>query len=219
MAAILASLPPAVITGLVLAGGRAERMGGTDKGLIPYLKKPLIETALARLKGQVSTVLINANRNRTNYENYGYPVIADDNATESMPSYFGPLAGFMSGLQHCQTEYLLTVPCDSPLFPLDLGSRLSTELLRGQFDLVYARTVDSTGHRWNQAVFCLLKKTVRLSLEQFFAMGERKIDRWFENVNSGSVLFENEQCFANANTPAELASLEALAYLEAKTKS
>ncbi|NBV02241.1 MAG: hypothetical protein EBS14_03460, partial [Burkholderiaceae bacterium] len=62
-------------------------------------------------------------------------------------------------------------------------------------------------------------KTVRLSLEQFLARGERKIDRWFENVNSGSFLFENEQCFANANTPAELASLEALAYLEAKTKS
>ena len=64
-----------------------------------------------------------------------------------------------------------------------------------------------------------MKKTVRLSLEQFLASGERKIDRWFEKVNSSAVLFENEQCFANANTPAELASLEALAYLEAQNKS
>lgn len=219
MTAILASLPPAAITGLVLAGGRAERMGGIDKGLIPYLKKPLIETALARLQGQVSTILINANRNRNNYENYRYPVIADDNTINSMPSYFGPLAGFMVGLQHCQTEYLLTVPCDSPLFPLDLGSRLSAELLRGQFDLVFARSVDSSGQRWNQAVFCLMKKTVQSSLAQFLASGERKIDRWFENVNSSAVLFENELSFANANTPAELASLEILVQLEAQDKS
>lgn len=218
MAAIIASLPPLVITGLVLAGGRAERMGGSDKGLIPYLEKPLIETALTRLQDQVSTILINANRNHMRYASYGYPVIADDSAVESAPSYFGPLAGFMAGLRHCQTEYLLTVPCDSPLFPLDLGARLSAELLRGPFDLVYACSIDNTGHQWNQAVFCLMKKTVQLSLSEFLASGARKIDRWFENVNSSAVLFENEQAFANANTPAELASLETLAHLEKQNK-
>ncbi|MBJ7503116.1 MAG: molybdenum cofactor guanylyltransferase [Polynucleobacter sp.] len=227
MSTVAPSLPATVISGLILAGGRAERMGGIDKGLIPYLNRPLIETALARLQGQVSQLMINANRNRSNYEGYGYPVIADDhlvkatkpsaanNAAASQPAYFGPLAGFSIGLQHCETEYLLTVPCDSPLFPLDLGARLSTELLRGQYDLVYARSVDSSGQVWNQAVFCLMKKNLRASLEQFLASGARKIDRWFKLVNSSSVLFENDLAFANANTPEELAHLEALAQLVA----
>lgn len=51
------------ITGLILAGGRAQRMGGIDKGLIPFHGKPLIESAITRLKPQVKTILINANRN------------------------------------------------------------------------------------------------------------------------------------------------------------
>jgi molybdopterin-guanine dinucleotide biosynthesis protein A len=227
MSAVAPSLPATALSGLILAGGRAERMGGIDKGLVPYLNRPLIETALARLQGQVSQLMINANRNRSNYESYGYPVLADDHlikaskpsttidSVTSQPAYFGPLAGFSIGLKHCQTEYLLTVPCDSPLFPLDLGARLSAELLRGQFDLVYARSADSTGQVWNQAVFCLMKKNLRVSLEQFLASGARKIDRWFELVNSSFVLFDNELAFANANTPEELAHLEALAQLVA----
>lgn len=108
------------ITGLILAGGRAQRMGGIDKGLIPFLGQPLIASSISRLQKQVGSILINANRNITKYAAYGYPVILDET-----PDFSGPLAGFSVGLQACKTPYLLTSPCDSPLLPLDLGLKLA----------------------------------------------------------------------------------------------
>ncbi|MEI8077836.1 MAG: molybdenum cofactor guanylyltransferase, partial [Betaproteobacteria bacterium] len=103
------------ITGLILAGGRAQRMGGIDKGLIPFHGKALIESAIQALKSQVGQILINANRNITKYSIYGYPVIVDE-----APDFSGPLAGFSAGLKVCKTPYLVTSPCDSPLMPPDL---------------------------------------------------------------------------------------------------
>ena len=116
------------ITGLILAGGRAQRMGGIDKGLIPFHNKALIESAIARLSSQVGSILINANRNVTKYASYGYPVIPDET-----PDFSGPLAGFSAGLKTCNTPYLLTSPCDSPLLPIDLGIKLAAEMERGDF--------------------------------------------------------------------------------------
>ncbi len=98
------------ITGLILAGGRAQRMGGIDKGLIPFHGQPLIESTIARLKPQTQTILINANRTITKYAAYGYPVIMDE-----APDFSGPLAGFSVGLKTCKTPYLLT-PLATPLY-------------------------------------------------------------------------------------------------------
>jgi molybdopterin-guanine dinucleotide biosynthesis protein A len=112
------------ITGLILAGGRAQRMGGIDKGLISFHDKHLIESTIARLQNQVGSIIINANRNITKYATYGHPVIMDET-----PDFSGPLAGFLVGLKICKTPLLLTSPCDSPLLPIDLAShRLSIGL-------------------------------------------------------------------------------------------
>ena len=109
------------ITGLILAGGRGSRMGGVDKGLQNHLGMPLAMHALLRLGPQVGEIMINANRNLGAYEAMGVPVWPD-----TLPDYAGPLAGFLAGLEHCETPYLVTVPCDSPLFPDDLVQRLAT---------------------------------------------------------------------------------------------
>ncbi len=103
------------ITGLILAGGRGRRMGGIDKGLQAHRGVPLALHALLRLAPQVGHVMINANRNLAAYESMGVPVWTDD-----LPDFAGPLAGFLTGLERCETPYLATVPCDSPLFPQDL---------------------------------------------------------------------------------------------------
>lgn len=192
------------ITGLILAGGRAQRMGGIDKGLIPFHQKPLIESTITRLKPQVSTMLINANRNITKYATYGYPVIMDET-----PDFSGPLAGFSVGLKACKTPYLLTSPCDSPLLPLDLAVRLATELERGDFQLVYASSKESDGKVWAQPVFCLMRADLKDSLGSFLQKGDLKIDRWFKELKSSTVVFDDTQAFANVNTPEELKSLEA----------
>jgi molybdopterin-guanine dinucleotide biosynthesis protein A len=196
-------ISPEQITGLLLAGGRAQRMGGIDKGLIPFLGKPLIESAIHRLRSQVGPILINANRNITQYATYGYPVIMDE-----IPDFSGPLAGFAAGLKECKTPYLLTAPCDSPLLPTDLGIKLAAEMTRGDFQLVYASSKEVNDKVWAQPVFCLMRVNLQASLETFLQKGDLKIDRWFKELNSGTVVFEDAQVFANVNTPEELKRLE-----------
>jgi molybdopterin-guanine dinucleotide biosynthesis protein A len=191
------------ITGLILAGGRAQRMGGIDKGLIPFLEKPLIASAIGRLQNQVGPILINANRNITQYATYGYPVILDET-----PDFSGPLAGFSAGLKACKTPYMLTSPCDSPLLPLDLASQLVNEMERGNFQLVYASSQEADGKVWAQPVFCLIRTDLLGSLERFLQKGDLKIDRWFKELRSGTVIFNDANAFANVNTPEELQNLE-----------
>jgi molybdopterin-guanine dinucleotide biosynthesis protein A len=191
------------ITGLILAGGRAQRMGGIDKGLVSFMGKPLIEHAIARLSPQVATILINANRNHDRYAQYGHTVIADQH-----PDFAGPLAGFAVGLEYCETEYLLSVPCDSPVFPLDLSEQLMEAMINTKSDLVYASSKDAPGRVWAQPVFCLMRRSVQQSLQDFLNQEGRKIDRWFATLRSSTVVFENEAAFANTNTPEELQALE-----------
>ena len=196
-------ISPDQITGLILAGGRAQRMGGIDKGLIPFHGKPLIESSLARLKNQVASILINANRNITKYASYGYPIIMDET-----PDFSGPLAGFAAGLKECKTPYLLTTPCDSPLLPTDLGTKLAAEMERGDFQLVYASSKEADGKVWAQPVFCLLRTDLKAPLESYLQKGDLKIDHWFKELRSSTVVFDDAQAFANVNTPEELKLLE-----------
>jgi len=196
-------ISPDQMTGLILAGGRAQRMGGIDKGLIPFHGKPLIESSIARLKNQVGSILINANRNITKYASYGYPIIMDET-----PDFSGPLAGFTAGLKTCQTPYLLTTPCDSPLLPTDLGTKLAAEMERGDFQLVYASSKEADGKVWAQPVFCLMRADLQEPLEVYLQKGDLKIDRWFKELRSSTVVFNDAQSFANVNTPDELKLLE-----------
>ena len=191
------------ITGLILAGGRAQRMGGIDKGLIPFHGKPLIESAITRLQHQVSSIIINANRNITKYAAYGYPVMMDET-----PDFSGPLAGFLAGLKVCQTPFLLASPCDSPLLPIDLASQLVKEMVAGDYQLVYASCKEADGKIWAQPVFCLMQANLQASLESFLHKGDLKIDRWFKELRSSTVVFDDAQAFANVNTPEELKNLE-----------
>ena len=191
------------ITGLILAGGRAQRMGGIDKGLIPFHGKPLIESAIAKLKPQVQTIVINANRNITKYATHGYSVIMDET-----PDFSGPLAGFSVGLKVCKTPYLLTTPCDSPLLPNNLAELLAAEMERGEFQLVYASSKEVDSKVWAQPVFCLMRSNLQDSLDQFLQKGDLKIDRWFKELHTSTVIFDDPLVFANVNTPEELKKLE-----------
>jgi molybdopterin-guanine dinucleotide biosynthesis protein A len=190
------------ITGLVLAGGRGARMGGIDKGLQNHHGMPLALNALLRIGPQVGEVMINANRNIGAYESMGAPVWPD-----SIPDYAGPLAGFLVGLERCETEYLVTVPCDTPRFPEDLVRRLADALAAEGAEIAMAATRED-GRVQTHPVFCLMHASLLESLVRFTAGGQRKIDRWTAQHRTVEVLFEAAEAFANANTPAELQALE-----------
>ena len=190
------------ITGLILAGGRGSRMGGVDKGLQNHQGIPLAMHALLRLGPQVGHLMINANRNLGAYEAMGVPVWPD-----ALPDYPGPLAGFLTGLERCETPYLVTVPCDSPLFPLDLVARLLAALERDAAEIAMPVTVEH-GIRQPQPVFCLMKASLMESLVRFTQDGQRKIDRWTARHRCAEVLFDDAPAFFNANTLLELQQLQ-----------
>jgi molybdenum cofactor guanylyltransferase len=190
------------ITGLILAGGRGSRMGGVDKGLQKHAGVPLAMHALMRLAPQVGTVMINANRNLGAYESFGAPVWPDP-----LPDYAGPLSGFLAGLEHCETPWLATVPCDSPLFPLDLVQRLAAAAHEHDAEIAMAATRES-GVLQVQPVFCLLKIALLESLVRFTQGGQRKIDKWTAQHRCVEVEFEDAHAFANANTMDELQQLQ-----------
>ena len=190
------------ITGLILAGGRGSRMGGVDKGLQSFHGLPLAMHALMRLAPQVGEIMINANRNLGAYEALGAPVWPD-----ALPDFAGPLAGFLAGLERCETRYLVTVPCDSPLFPLDLVDRLASALQREDAEMAMATSLED-GVQRTQPVFCLMKTELMESLVRFTHEGQRKIDRWTAQHRCVEVPFDDPQAFANANTLAELMQLQ-----------
>ena len=200
------------VTALILAGGRGSRMGGIDKGLQNFRGLPLALQTLMRLQLQSlppQDILINANRNLAAYESLGAAVWPD-----TLDGFAGPLAGFLTGLERCETPLLLTVPCDTPLFPLDLIERLHTALHEQGADLAMAAAREEDGKVRPQPVFCLLKVDLLDSLVTFTHQGGRKIDAWTGQHRCAIVPFDTPQdapeAFFNANTLEELQKLESL---------
>ncbi|MCX8521740.1 MAG: molybdenum cofactor guanylyltransferase [Rhodoferax sp.] len=229
------SLSAASVCAVVLAGGRASRMGGLDKGLQTFRGTPLAVHAVQRLQQQTGgapgLVAINANRHLAEYRALGLPVWTDNlthnlthnvpsNLPDAVPEFAGPLAGFLCALRQCQSShpYLLTVPCDSPLFPLDLLQRLGQSLLQSapSYDIAMVSAPDATQPAasaiYPQPVFCLLRTTLADSLQNFLDSGGRKIGAWAASQRLCRVAFnqagDSPRAFANANTLDDLHHLE-----------
>lgn len=187
------------ITALILAGGEARRMGGIDKGLITLNNKPLIEYVINSLETQVDKIIINANRNIEEYKKYNLDVVED-----MQQGFHGPLAGMLTGLHHCHTDYLLCVPCDSPFCPNDIAERLYQSVEENNSDIA----VVDDGKRIHP-VFNLIKKELISSLSVFLQSGQRKIDRWFEEHKYVKCDFSDKpKAFLNINSLEELKKIE-----------
>ena len=210
-------------TALVLAGGRGLRMGGVDKGLQPFRGQPMAQHALSRLAAQqggpLHGVLVNANRNDQDYLALGEAAWGVGQVrvfADRVQDFSGPLAGFQAGLDLCTSALLLTVPCDSPLFPLDLAQRLLDALNTAQADIAVVQAPeagrDGQLSLRSQPVFCLMKASLLESLTQFLEGGGRKVDAWTAQHRVVQVPFnlaiDNPHAFANANTLDELRLLE-----------
>ena len=188
-----------LITGVILAGGKARRMGGEDKGLLAVAGRPLAGWALTLLAPQVGRVLLNANRNQARYAALGAEVIGD-----RLADFQGPLAGIAAGLAAADSELVTCIPCDSPLLPGDLIARLWRALDAHQADIAVAHD----GQRM-QPVCVLLRRDLLGSLQQTLATGERRVDRWYARHRTALAdLSDRPDAFLNANTPQQLAALE-----------
>lgn len=203
------------LTGLVLAGGQGRRMG-QEKGLTLWQGRPLAQHALERLRPQVCAVALNVNRHLEDYAEWGAPMWGDPQPGALQ----GPLAGMLTGLQNMTTEWLLTVPCDAPQFPLDLAQKLCQALSanpphtrrRTLAALACTAALEPTQNAaQNHPVFALIHRDLAPSLAQFLAQGERQVGLWLSQQQALPVWFDDPQAFANLNTPAELQAGLALA--------
>ena len=195
-----------LITGLILAGGRGIRMGQVDKGLQHFRNSPLAHHVLRRLSPQVGGVIINANQNIAVYKNFGVPVWSDQ-----IDGFAGPLAGIQTGLAHCETPYLLSVPCDCPFLPENLATRLSEALMNNNADAAIAitRTNECGINRLQRhPVFSLIKVSSLANLTDFLSIGGRKVDMWLQQHSTVDVLFEDNSSFLNINTLQDLRQFE-----------
>ncbi len=186
------------VTGVILAGGQGKRMGMVDKGLQLFNGRPMVEHVIKRLRPQVKNLIVNANRNHAVYASFRYPVYADN------PLLFsGPLAGFLTGLRHCETLYLVTVPCDTPFLPKHLVKTLFRSLHNRRADLAVA--VSKIGQSDQvHPVFCLMKTSLKPHLEDFLENGGRKIDEWYASLTVAMAYFDDTDAFENINTLDEL---------------
>ncbi len=189
----------ASVTGLILAGGRARRLGGVDKGLAAFRGKPLVEHVIERLRPQVTTLLISANRNTDRYRATGWPVMADD-----LAGFQGPLAGIVTALRRVETDYLLSAPCDAPCLPPDLCQRLLTASQRAGLPLAVAHDGERT-----QYAFALVGVRCLDSLEACLASGERSLRGWFAGQAHALADFSDQpEAFVNINRREDLIRLE-----------
>ncbi len=179
-------------TAIILCGGQGKRAGGLDKGLIEHDGKALIDRVIDRLRPQVGSIIISANRNLESYRARGYRVVTDRH-----PDHQGPLAGLSAALEVCETDQLLLAPCDIPALPEELADRLVPALEHA--DIAYA----FDGVR-GQYLVAAMKMGVAGPLRAYMARGDRTVHRWYKEMGARSVDFSDcPSAFRNLNSPAE----------------
>lgn len=181
------------ITWVILAGGKASRMGGVDKGLVTLNGQPFIEHVFNKLTAQTPSVLINANRNQQTYRQLA-PVFSDAHR-----GYLGPLAGVYSAFQHSDSDWIGIVPCDCPDLSSELVARF-TDAVEPQHHAYVAYD-----GQFPQPTFALFHRSTLPALTAFLEQGERKLMLFLRQQNARFVDFSDQaESFRNLNTPEEL---------------
>lgn len=190
-------------SGLVLAGGRSERFGGQDKGLMELHGVSLIERVIRRLAPQVREVYVSANRNLDAYRSLGYPVLED-----RMTGFNGPLAGILRGLETMDSEWLICCPCDAPFFPDNLAAGLLQHARNASARICYVMAGEQSHY-----VHVVIHHSLVADLRETIAQGRVAVGRWYQSLPKGwvtSLEWDDEAfAFENINHPEDLRRAQA----------
>lgn len=200
-----------ILPGVILAGGRATRMGGGDKGLRAVAGQRLIDRVIARLAQQCAPLALNANGDPSRLEAFGLPVLPD-----GLPDHPGPLAGVLAGLDWAAglgVGAIVTVAADTPFFPPDLAARLAAAA--GPAGLALAASPDATGRLQRHPTFGLWPVALRADLRAALEGGLRKVVLWTDAHGAGTAAFDADPYdpFFNVNTPEDIIEAERIAGL------
>ncbi|MBJ3816051.1 molybdenum cofactor guanylyltransferase MobA [Shimwellia pseudoproteus] len=181
------------LQGAILAGGRATRMGGQDKGLVQLNGQPLWQRVYTRLAPQTGGVMISANRNIAEYQKSGLPVVQD-----TLSGFPGPLAGMLAVLASSDREWFLFCPCDVPGIPQDLARRLWENKQAAPAAWVH------DGER-DHPTIALVHRRLQAPLREYLQAGERRVMVFLRQAGGVPVSFAGQHsAFANVNSPDDL---------------
>lgn len=183
------------VSAVLLAGGRSQRMGRADKGLMMLGEHPLAAHVLRLLRANAREVMISVNSSDPRWLDFGHPLLVD-----LMPGHPGPLAGLHAAMQQARHPLLLSAPCDTPFLPHSLPAALLCALEQANADIAIACT--QTG---SHPLCSLSKSSLLPDLEAYLLDGGRKVSAWHAQQKTVNVMFPDEQAFSNINTPDELA--------------
>lgn len=194
--------PPTL--GLVLAGGRATRMGGGDKALLKVGQSTILDSVLARIGPHCQAIVLNANGDPSRFSAYELPVVADE-----VPDFAGPLAGILAGLEwaardHPKIEWIASVPGDCPFLARDLIPRLHEARSAEGRILACARSGE-----WRHPVVALWPVALRVDLRRaLFDEDLHKIELFTGRYGVAVAEWPDRPVdpFMNVNTPEDLAA-------------
>jgi molybdenum cofactor guanylyltransferase len=194
--------------GILLAGGRARRMGGGDKALRKLGGIPLLAHAIAALRPQCEGLVLNANGDPERFGGFDVPIVADD-----VRGFVGPLAGILAGLDWFAKHYpdiplAISVPADTPFLPGDLAASLMDARAKDNAVIACARS----GGRTHPAV-AVWPVSIRNDLRHAIVVEDmRKVEAFLQNYHRAVVEWPIEPYdpFFNANDPSDLAAAEAI---------
>lgn len=193
---------PRPVSAVILAGGRARRLRGEDKGLLMLEGRPLVAWVVERLRGHAAEILINANRNLAEYATLGHTVVPDH-----LPGHPGPLAGILAAARTARHEWLLSVPCDVPFLPLDLVMQMHNLALASDVPLVTA--ADESGTHY---AVMLAHRDLMPDLERYVLGDGRQVQAWQAMHPCETLYFgADPYAFLNVNTPDDLRTAERVA--------
>lgn len=200
------------VVGVLLAGGRARRMGGGDKCLKRMAGRPLLDHVIERARPQVSRLIINAGGDAARFDAYGLPVVAD-----VVDGFAGPLAGILTGMEWARKEtpdisWVVSFATDAPFLPETLVSRLMSETVSAAADVSCAMSGGRT-----HPVFGLWPVTMADDLRHALVEEDmHKIDAYTARHKMIHVDFPAQPFdpFFNVNTPEDLAKAERMAKAE-----
>ena len=200
----------APIPGVILAGGRATRMGGGDKGMLLLGGQRLIDRVIARLSRQCGPMAVNANGDPARFAALGLPVLAD--SVEGLP---GPLAGVLAGLDWAAAlgaSHIVTAAADTPFPPVDLVARLQDAAREDGTPIALAATRDDEGCLRRHPTFGLWPVALREDLRAALSKGMRKVVLWTDRHGAACAEFEADGLdpFFNVNTPEDMAQAQRL---------
>jgi molybdenum cofactor guanylyltransferase len=186
---------PEDVTAVILAGGRGERMGGVDKGLLLVDDKPLIQHSIDALVPLIHQVIINANRHLEKYRRFGHPVVED-----IFPDFAGPLAGIASSMRHVETGYMLVVPCDTPGINNTLVERLVETANASQRQIAVAHDGNEL-----QPAHLLLPANIQHEIDTYLVLGGRGIRDWLKKYDYAIADFSDQPgMFRDIDSPKDL---------------